>query len=65
LTKEEMVSVIKEAGYPIIMYDGQPHIPPYIEKLILMSYAMGFANRAREDAQKKNSPDLTDGRVCG
>jgi hypothetical protein len=56
MTKEEMVSVIKEAGYPIIMYDGQPHIPPYIEKLILMSYAMGFANRVKEDAQKKNSP---------
>lgn len=56
MTKEEMVSVIKEAGYPIIMYDGQPHIPAYIEKLILMSYAMGFASRVREDTQKKNSP---------
>jgi hypothetical protein len=55
VTKDEMVSVIREAGYPIMIFDGQPHIPPYIEKLVLMSYAIGYANRGSEN---KISPDL-------
>ena len=38
-----------------MIFDGQPHIPPYIEKLVLMSYAIGYANRGSEN---KISPDL-------
>lgn len=42
---QDILTIIKQSGYPVLVYDGKPYIPPYIEKIILMAYAMGYKER--------------------
>jgi hypothetical protein len=41
LTKEQIYDLAKEAGYPLFVYRGELHIPPYIEKLMRLAYEQG------------------------
>jgi hypothetical protein len=41
LTKEQIHDLAKEAGYPLFVYRGELHTPPYIEKLMRLAYEQG------------------------
>jgi hypothetical protein len=48
MTKDEMADIAKEAGYPLFVHRGQIHIPPYIEKLMLLAYEKGQRDKEQE-----------------
>ena len=34
MTKDEIIKLAREAGYPLVEYEGTPYIPPMLEVLL-------------------------------
>ena len=51
MTREQMADIAREAGYPLFVYRGEIHIPPYIERLMLLAYKQGQRDLTQTQSQ--------------
>jgi len=54
MTRDEMADIAREAGYPLFVYRGELHIPPYIEKLMRLAYEQGKKDKQEELTQTQS-----------
>ena len=68
MTEQEILDIVKKAGYPLTVYEGKPYVPPMLE--ILLETAAAAEREAcaklceaqdhyeREDPRSANSMKL-------
>ena len=52
MTEQEILDIVKKAGYPLTVYEGKPYVPPMLE-ILLETAAAAEREACAKEADKR------------